>query len=68
MVRAVRLLGETGPHRICLVPRVDGYSHRLGELHAGRPHWTDVTGRELSEWEMRELAASSRNVDLAETE
>ena len=68
MLRALRLLGETGPHRICLVPRVSGYSHVLGELYAGRPHWTDAAGRELSEDEMRQLVGRSSVLDLAETD
>jgi hypothetical protein len=66
LIRALRLVGEGGPERCCLVPRFDGYSHRLGALTAGRPHWTDAAGAELPEGEIRELAASSRFLDLVE--
>lgn len=64
--REIRYFGDFGAERICVIPRISGLSHRLGELRAGIPLRTDATGRDLSPEELRELAASSVHLDLAE--
>jgi hypothetical protein len=66
--REVIVMGTEGLQGVHLVPRVSGYNHRLGTLTAGRPFNTDAQGRPLSEPELRELAATSRHLDLVEPE
>jgi hypothetical protein len=64
MIRLVRLFGEAAPGRCCLISRVDGHNHRLGELQAGQPFWTDAAGRELAPEAMQALAAGSQMLDF----
>ncbi|MFN3652228.1 MAG: glycosyltransferase family 2 protein [Armatimonadota bacterium] len=52
--------------RAMLVPRISGYSARFGTLEEGRPFCADASGAEISEEEVRALAAQSEFLDLVE--